>query len=270
MSAPSNASSAVLVTRTGARVTPASCRANASRDSGRRLVTLISSRSNISSSRTKFQNAGPRAPRGRAPRGPAGGDQRGVHDRQRYPGAGVVERQQPELAGQSAGVIVHEVADHLDPGQPARPKPWQVPAEHVEMAGVPVAGYQVHPRLEHGAALAVSEDRAFHGSHDLRAGQAECVDVRTGQEADPQARVRHLLVHGGVCGSALGRVVQEDVADCGRVGAASGLRGGRQVVVEVAVDDGGLVQQQGLDLPGDRLLVDRSTVAMYWLTRLSY
>ena len=38
------------------------CRANASRDSGRRLVTRISSRSNISSSSTTFQNAVPRAP----------------------------------------------------------------------------------------------------------------------------------------------------------------------------------------------------------------
>ena len=62
MSAPSKASSAVAVTRTGVAVTSASCRANASRDSGLRLVTRISARSNIPSSSTTFQNAVPRAP----------------------------------------------------------------------------------------------------------------------------------------------------------------------------------------------------------------
>ncbi len=62
MSAPSKTSSAVAATRTRARVTAATCRANASRDSGRRLVTRISSRLNISSSIVTFQNAVPRAP----------------------------------------------------------------------------------------------------------------------------------------------------------------------------------------------------------------
>jgi hypothetical protein len=48
----------------------------------------------------------------------------------------------------------------------------------------------VHPRLEDDAALAMGEDRAFHRIDDLGAGQAELVDVRTGQEPDPEARAR--------------------------------------------------------------------------------
>src|ERR1700733_1765679 len=55
-------------------------------------------------------------------------------------------------------------------------------------------------------------------------------------------------------GSALGRLVQEQVADRRRVDAAYVLRPGRQVVVEVPEDDRRLIQQQGLDLAGDLLL----------------
>jgi hypothetical protein len=58
------------------------------------------------------------------------------------------------------------------------------------VAGAVVVRDQVHPRLEDDAALAVGEDCAFHGIDDLGAGQAEPVDVRTGQEPDPQAPVR--------------------------------------------------------------------------------
>src|SRR5579862_919624 len=49
-------------------------------------------------------------------------------------------------------------------------------------------------------------------------------------------------------------VVQEDVPDRGRVDAAHAHGRGRQVVVEVRVDDRRLVQQELLDLPGDGLL----------------
>jgi hypothetical protein len=65
-----------------------------------------------------------------------------------------------------------------------------VPAEYVEVAGTVVVRNQVHPRLEDDAALAVGEDRAFDGIDDLGAGQAQPVDVRTGQEPDPQALAR--------------------------------------------------------------------------------
>jgi len=65
-----------------------------------------------------------------------------------------------------------------------------VTAEHVEVAGAVVVRNRVHPRLEGDAVLAVGEDRAFDGIDDLGAGQAEPVDVRTGQEPDPQAPAR--------------------------------------------------------------------------------
>src|SRR5260221_406757 len=69
------------------------------------------------------------------------------------------------------------------------------PREQVEMprrgaARDGIAGHEVYPRLEDDAALAVGEDRAFDRSDDLGAGQAEPVDVRTGQEPDPQAPAR--------------------------------------------------------------------------------
>jgi hypothetical protein len=44
----------------------------------------------------------------------------------------------------------------------------------------------MHPRLEDDAALAVGEDRAFDRIDDLGAGQSQPVDVRSGQEPDPQ------------------------------------------------------------------------------------
>jgi hypothetical protein len=40
----------------------------------------------------------------------------------------------------------------------------------------------VDARLEHDAALAVGEDRAFDRADDLGVGQAEPVNVRPGQE----------------------------------------------------------------------------------------
>jgi len=98
-----------------------------SRDSGRRLVTRISSRSNSSSSSTTFQNAVPARPtwpslHPRVRPGQVAGTYGAViapvrqavikvasMDRQRNARAGVVQRQQPELAGQPGGVVGHEV-----------------------------------------------------------------------------------------------------------------------------------------------------------------
>lgn len=62
MSASSRVSSAVSVTRTGVLMCWRSSSAKASRDSGRRPVTRISSRSNSESSMVTLENAVPRAP----------------------------------------------------------------------------------------------------------------------------------------------------------------------------------------------------------------
>ena len=112
--------------------------------------------------------------------GPAGRDQGGVDDRQRHAGARVVERQQPELAGQPGGVVGDEVTDHLGPGHTA-----DRAAEHVEMPGAVVVGDEVHPRLDHRLPVAVGAHRVLHGGDDLGVGQAERADVRPGQEPEP-------------------------------------------------------------------------------------
>jgi hypothetical protein len=123
--------------------------------------------------------------------GPAGGDQGGVHDRQRNPRAGVVEGQQPELAGQPGGVVGHEVADHLDAGDPGDPA-----AKHVEVTGAVVVRDQVHPRLDHHVPVAVRAHGALHGVDDLGVREPERVDVRPGEEPDPQSSRRgHVSDH---------------------------------------------------------------------------
>src|SRR5712691_4327175 len=58
----------------------------------------------------------------------------------------------------------------------------------------------------------------------------------------------------GARGSGLRHLVQEDVPDGGRVDAGNVLGRRGEVVVEVPEDDRGLLEQQGLDLPGDLLL----------------
>ena len=120
----------MAVTRTGVAVTAASSAANASRDSGLRLVTRISARSNSASSSTTFQKAVPRAPtwprirasgraRNRAPTAVIAPVRAAViivasMIDTGMPVPGVIQRQQPELAGQAAGVVRDEVADDLD------------------------------------------------------------------------------------------------------------------------------------------------------------
>ena len=101
----------------------------ASRDSGRRLVTRISSKSNSESSIVTLENAVPRAPMwpstfASAPRevartdrghraGAPLGDLGRVDDRAWHTGARVVQRQQRKLRGQPELVVVDVVAHHL-------------------------------------------------------------------------------------------------------------------------------------------------------------
>jgi len=116
--------------------------------------------------------------------GPAGGYQGGVHDRHRRARRRVVERQQPELAGQADGVVGHEAADHLDA---AHPGVGQVAAEHIEMTGAVVVRDEMHPRLDDHAPVTVSAHRVLYGRDDLGVGQAQGAYVRPGQEPQPQS-----------------------------------------------------------------------------------
>ena len=115
--------------------------------------------------------------------GPARGDQGGVHDGQRDARSRVVQGQQPELAGQPGGIVRHEVADHLDAADPG---PRQVAAEHVEVASPVVVRDQVHPRLHHHAPLAMRPHGFLDRRDNLDVRKAEGVDVRPGQEPEPQ------------------------------------------------------------------------------------
>src|SRR5206468_4825091 len=99
----------------------------------------------------------------------------------------VEERRHRELARQALLVVGHEVADHLDPADAVLAEPVQMTAQDVEMADPAVAGRQVHPRLEAGPALAVLLDSLLDRVDDLGPGQPERVDLRTGQEAQPDA-----------------------------------------------------------------------------------
>src|SRR5216683_1944344 len=79
------------------------------------------------------------------------------------------------------------------------------------------------------------------------------VDVRTGQEPDPQASRVVWRGHGLLASrdSGLGRVPQEELALRRRVRAADVFLRGAQVAVEVGEDDRRLVEEERLDLAGD-------------------
>ena len=211
----------------------ASCRPNASRDSGRRLVTLISARSSTRLSSRTFHSAVPRAPTW--PRIRASGlarylaptaviapvrqavMRRRVHDGDRDPGGRVEQGQQARARSAARRCSCSTKSPTtLTPLTPAAAGIGQMAAQHVEVTAI--AGHQVHPRLDDRAALAVRADRALDRVDDLGAGEPEAGDVRAGQEAQPQAAG---YVDPAACGcsvslrdwSALLAVVEEDVAD---------------------------------------------------------
>ena len=109
------------------------------------------------------------------------GDAAGIQDRLRDAGAWVEQGQDGELGRQAALVVVHEVADDLDPGRVDRL--LDRPAQHVE---VPVgdAGFEMHPRLDHRLAAALARQRALDGGEDLVVGDRQRLDVETVQVSD--------------------------------------------------------------------------------------
>ena len=202
MSAPTTASSIVSTTRTGLPSASSSRRPKLARDSGRLLVTRISSKWKKWSSMTTFENAVPRAPMwpstfesragelARAESGerarPALGDLGRVDDRARHAGARVVERDERELGRKALPVVLHEVADDLHTGHIERPDGR---AQDVEVAGERLVGDVLHAWVEAHLALALRAQSGLDHVEHLVERDGELLDVVPGEEEDLEPAV---------------------------------------------------------------------------------
>src|SRR5689334_1997460 len=266
MSAPSNSSSTEPVTRTGVAVTALSCSANASLDSGRALVTRISSSWNRALSRVTFQNAVPRDPAWPSTR--ASG-----RARNRAPTAVIAPVRHAVISVASStarGIPVfgsYSVSRPISLGRPRCQFWWKSPTTLMSLTA---PGPLRCPRSTLKCpAPPLSGTRCTRGSNTTApspcARTASCTAATMSAAATPRPSMsgpdrnrsvssgpaRPVVLSLSSCRSALRRVGQEDVADGRGIGAVHVLRRGGQVVVEVGVDDRRLVQQQGLDLARD-------------------
>jgi hypothetical protein len=69
-----------------------------------------------------------------------------------------------------------------------------MPPEHVEMPGAAVVGNEMYPRLENRLPASVRRDHVGYRIDDLRAADAEAVDVRPGQKPQPDPLRAHPLI----------------------------------------------------------------------------
>ena len=59
-------------------------------------------------------------------------------------------------------------------------------AQHIEVTSTAVIRDQMHPGLQDSTPLAVRPHGIFDRRDDVRVRDAQCVYIRTGQEAEPQ------------------------------------------------------------------------------------
>jgi hypothetical protein len=114
-----------------------------------------------------------RAERGHGTRAHVG-EPGGVDHGLRHASARVVQAEQAALRRQPEPVVVHVVADDLDPGQRERS---DVAAQHVEVPPERLGGPQVHARLDHRLAQALRPEPSLHRIQDLVVRQFERLDV---------------------------------------------------------------------------------------------
>src|SRR3984957_1320956 len=69
-----------------------------------------------------------------------------------------------------------------------------MPPEHVEMPGAAVVGNEMHPRLENRLPASVRRDHVGYRVDDLRAANAETLNVRPGQKPQPDPLGAHPLI----------------------------------------------------------------------------
>src|ERR1700722_19414453 len=73
-----------------------------------------------------------------------------------------------------------------------------MPPEHVEMPGPAVVGNEMHPWLENRLPAAVRRDHVGYRIDDLRAADAEALNVGPGQKPQPDLiRAHPLIIFGG-------------------------------------------------------------------------
>ena len=106
------------------------------------------------------------------------------------------------LAAKDSAALCALLADPVDFQALTPGRHWQattgrqVAAEHVEMTGAVVVRDEVHPRLDHHAPVAVGPHGILYRVDDLGVREPERVDVRPGQEPDPQSSRRgHVSDH---------------------------------------------------------------------------
>ena len=208
-SAPRTHDSQSSVTVTGRPRSASSRAANASRLSGRREWTRISSspsstrasepdvpvrgaaRADVAEHAGAARREVAGAERGHRA-GPHVGDPGRVDDRARLPGPGVEQREQAHLGRQPGAVVAVEVADDLHAREPERAHDA---AQDVEVPVDGRVGLEVHARLEDGLPLALRAQRGLDRVEDLVVVQREPLDVRAVEVR--QLERRHQGVGGG-------------------------------------------------------------------------